>query len=136
MSYISSFKAGDFIIESPMFAGSQKRESRFIGVVNGPAKDKPFDINISFCSDYGSICKNHDSYDHFWNKANADDIKRFKERIDKNGYYYDEETNDIIKKDIEGVKELKERLIEYLKHPHMYDSDEKKCILRAVEKLL
>ena len=38
MSYISSFKAGDFIIESPIFAGSQKRESRFIGVVNGPAK--------------------------------------------------------------------------------------------------
>ena len=138
------FNKGDILIENPMFCGNShctRREDLDLAVYNSQAKNKyesehfNYNIDILYVSS-GHIVRDHDTYSHFWNRANADDIKRFYERLDEMGYFFDEESKEIILKDITEVAELKERLLRYMKDPFNSSSDEKKCITRAIETLL
>jgi hypothetical protein len=137
MSYVSKYKKGDILIESPLYGGREEREKRDFCVVNGHSTEDCFDINTDFVSYYGeSVSRNHNTYDHFWIPANEDDIKRFNTLLKEGGYYFSTKEKRIILRDIETTKELKKRLLKYFENPFNGTYEEEDCLERAIKKLL
>jgi hypothetical protein len=137
MSYVSKYKKGDILIESPLYGGREEREKRDFCVVNGHSTEDCFDINTDFVSYYGkSVSRNHNTYDHFWIPANEDDIKRFNTLLKERGYYFSTKEKRIILRDIETTKELKERLLKYFENPFNGTYEEEDCLETAIKKLL
>lgn len=128
-----NLKKGDILISSSMFSPGP-REERTLVIYNGIGKENKAMINITYVFDH-AVYKNDDNWSHFYEKANEEDIKRFHQRLDKLGYFYDAETGDVVKKDITDKAELKERLKKYMTN-YDRDHDERVCLLRAIENLI